>query len=112
MGLLRDWTFIEEAVRIPALREVVREALIKAVFTRDDRVLPREIIADLTRAPAATVKVKDDAEIRKLVQVFNGSESSVNLGLAAEDCAAIFDVVAGMSGARGTRKRTEQDGGA
>ncbi|MGQ0796372.1 MAG: FAD-binding oxidoreductase [Methanobacteriota archaeon] len=85
MGLLRDWTFIEEAVRIPALRDVVREALIKAVFTRDDRVLPREIIARLTRAPAATVKVKDDAEIRKLVQVFNGSESSVNLGLALED---------------------------
>jgi len=85
MGLLRDWTFIEEAVRIPALREVVREALIKAVFTRDDRVLPRGIIADLSRAPAATVKVKDDAEIRKLVQVFNGSESSVNLGLAPED---------------------------
>jgi FAD/FMN-containing dehydrogenase len=85
MGLLRDWTFIEEAVRIPALREVVRDTLIRAVFTRDDRVLPRPIVARLSRSPAVTVKVKDDAEIRKLVQVFNGSESSVNLGLSSED---------------------------
>lgn len=85
MGLLRDWTFVEEATRIPALREVVRDALIRAVFTRDDRVLPRGIIADLSRAPAVTVKVKDDGEVRKLVQVLNGSESTLNLGLGAED---------------------------
>jgi FAD/FMN-containing dehydrogenase len=85
MALLRDWTFVEEATRIPALRDVVRDALIRAVFTRDDRVLPRNIIADLSRAPAVTVKVKDDGEVRKLVQVLNGSESSLNLGLGAED---------------------------
>ena len=85
MGLLRDWAFVEAAVRIPALRDVVREALIRAMFTRDDRVLPREIVADLGRTPAVTVKVKDDAEVRKLVEVFSGGESSVNLGLAPED---------------------------
>lgn|GEM_PF-2758111 len=85
MGFLRDWTFIEEATRIPALSELVREALIRAVFVRDDRVLPRDIIADLSHAPAVTVKVKDDVEVRKLVQVLNGQESTATLGLNAED---------------------------
>ena len=85
MGLLRDWNYIEAATEIPALSEMIREALIHALFVRNDRVLPREIIADLTRAPAVTVKVKDDTDIRKLVQVLNGEESTLSLGLPAED---------------------------
>ncbi len=85
MGLLRDWNYIEAATEIPALSEMIREALIHALFVRNDRVLPREIIADLTRTPAITVKVKDDTDVRKLVQVLNGSESTVSLGLPAED---------------------------
>ncbi len=85
MGLLRDWNYIEAATEIPALSEMIREALIHALFVRNDRVLPREIIADLTRTPAVTVKVKDDTDIRKLVQVLNGEESTLSLGLPAED---------------------------
>lgn len=85
MGLLRDWNYIEAATEIPALSEMIREALIHALFVRNDRVLPREIIADLTRTPVVTVKVKDDADLRKLVQVLNGSESTLSLGLDAED---------------------------
>ena len=85
MGLLRDWNYIEAATEIPALSEMIREALIHALFVRNDRMLPREIIADLTRTPAVTVKVKDDADLRKLVQVLNGSESTLSLGLGAED---------------------------
>ncbi len=85
MGLFRDWNYIEAATEIPALSEMIREALIHALFVRNDRVLPREIIADLTRTPAVTVKVKDDADLRKLVQVLNGSESTLSLGLDAED---------------------------
>ncbi|OGS49214.1 MAG: hypothetical protein A3K68_05820 [Euryarchaeota archaeon RBG_16_68_13] len=85
MGLLRDWAFIEDMTRIPALSELVREALIKALFTRDDRVLPPAIVGTLSKTPAVTVKVKDDAEVRKLVQVLNGEESTVSLGLSAED---------------------------
>ncbi len=85
MGLLRDWNYIEAATEIPALSEMIREALIHALFVRNDRVLPREIIADLTRTPAVTVKVKDDADLRKLVQVLNGAESTLSLGLDAED---------------------------
>ncbi len=85
MGLLRDWNYIEAATEIPALSEMIREALIHALFVRNDRVLPREIIADLTRTPAVTVKVKDDADLRKLIQVLNGSESTLNLGLDAAD---------------------------
>ncbi len=85
MGFLRDWTFIEDATRIPALSEMIREALIRAIFVRDDRVLTREIVGDLTRTPAVTIKVKDDGEIRKVVQVVNGEEGTMTLGLSAED---------------------------
>ena len=85
MGLLRDWHYVERAVEIPALSEMIREALIRALFVRDDRVLPADIVADLNRGPAVTVRVKDDAEVRKLVRVLNGQESTVSLGLSAED---------------------------
>src|SRR5881398_1645554 len=85
VGLLRDWNYIERAVQIPALSEVIREALIRALFVRDDRVLPKDLIADLNRVPPVTVKVKEDAEVRKLVRVLNGQESTVSLGLSAED---------------------------
>ena len=85
MGLLRDWTYIEKATQIPALSEMIREALIRDLFTRNDRVLPREIIRDLARAPAVTVRVKDDGEVRKLLQVLNGEESTLSLGLSGED---------------------------
>src|SRR6267378_4020230 len=85
MGLLRDWHYVERAVQIPALAELIREALIRALFVRDDRVLPPDLIADLNRVPPVTVKVKEDAEVRKLVRVLNGQESTVSLGLSAED---------------------------
>lgn len=85
MGLLRDWHYIEKAVEVPALAEMIREALIRALFVRDDRVLPRNLIADLNRVPPVTVKVRDDGEVRKLVRVLNGQESTVSLGLSAED---------------------------
>ncbi|TLZ44260.1 MAG: FAD-binding oxidoreductase [Methanobacteriota archaeon] len=85
MGLLRDWNYVERAVQIPALSEVIREALIRALFVRDDRVLPADLIGDLNRVPRVTVKVKDDGEVRKLVRVLNGEESTVSLGLNAED---------------------------
>jgi len=85
VGLLRDWNYIERAVQIPALSEVIREALIRALFVRDDRVLPKDLIADLNRVPPVTVKVKDDGEVRKLVRVLNGEESTLSLGLSAED---------------------------
>jgi len=58
VGLLKDWDYVEQAVRIPALAEVIREALIRALFVRDDRVLPASIIGDLNRLPPVTVKVK------------------------------------------------------
>ena len=85
MGLLRDWTFVEEATRIPALSELVREALIRAMFVRDDRALPAGIVGALSQSPSVTVKVKDDVEVRKLVRVLNGEESTMSLGLSAED---------------------------
>ena len=85
MGLLRDWNYIEKAVEIPALSELIRDALIRALFVRDDRVLPANLVADLSRLPSVTVKVKDDGEVRKLVRVLNGQESTLTLGLSAED---------------------------
>lgn len=85
MGLLRDWHYIEKAVEIPALSEMIRDALIRALFVRDDRVLPANLVADLSHTPTVTVKVKDDGEVRKLVRVLNGQESTLTLGLSAED---------------------------
>jgi FAD/FMN-containing dehydrogenase len=85
VGLLRDWHYVERAVEIRALSELIREALIRALFVRDDRVLPPELIGDLNRVPRVTVKVKDDGEVRKLIRVLNGEESTVSLGLSAED---------------------------
>src|SRR5438094_9924543 len=85
VGLLKDWDYVEQAVRIPALAEVIREALIRALFVRDDRVLPASIIGDLNRLPPVTVKVKEDGEVGKLIRVLNGEESTVSLGLNAED---------------------------
>src|SRR5438094_310356 len=85
VGLLKDWNYVEQAVRIPALAELIREALIRALFVRDDRVLPASIIGDLNRLPPVTVKVKEDGEVRKLIRVLNGEESTVSLGLNAED---------------------------
>ena len=85
MGLLRDWNYIERATEIPALSEMIRESLIRALFTRNDRVLTPGIIRDLTRTAAVTIKVKDDGEVRKLLLVLNGEETTVSLGLNAED---------------------------
>ena len=85
MGLLRDWHYVEKATQVPALAEMIRETLIRALFVRDDRVLPAGLVADLNRLPTVTVKVKDDGEVRKLVRVLNGQESTVSLGLSADD---------------------------
>lgn len=85
MGLLRDWHYVEKATEVPALAELIRETLIRALFVRDDRVLPAGLVADLNRLPSVTVKVKDDGEVRKLVRVLNGQESTVTLGLSADD---------------------------
>ncbi|MGI0149859.1 MAG: hypothetical protein ACREDF_10060, partial [Thermoplasmata archaeon] len=85
MGLLRDWNYVERATKVPALAEMIREALIRALFVRDDRVLPAGLVADLNRVPVVTVKVKDDGEVRKLIRVLNGQESTVSLGLSADD---------------------------
>ena len=85
MGLLVDAAFVDSASTAPALQEMLRPALIEALFTRNDRLLPPEIVAVLGRAPAVTVKVKSDVEVRKLLQVANGHESTVSLGLPAED---------------------------
>ncbi len=85
MGLLVDRAFIDAATSVPALREMIREALIEALFTRNDRVLPSKIVAVLGRKPSVTLKPKTDAEVQNIVRVANGQESTVSLGLSAED---------------------------
>ncbi len=85
MGLLVDRAFVDAATSVPGLREMIRDALIEALFTRNDRVLPPGIVAVLGRAPAVTMKPKSDLELQKLVRVANGQESTVSLGLGAED---------------------------
>src|SRR5207244_12865821 len=85
MGLLRDWHYVEKAVQSPALAELSREALIHALFVRDDRVLPRDLIADLNLVPPATAKGREDAELRQLVPVLNGQQRPVSLRLSGAD---------------------------
>jgi FAD/FMN-containing dehydrogenase len=85
MGLLVDRAFVDAATSVPALREMIRDALIEALFTRNDRVLPSKIVAVLGRRPSVTLKPKTDAEVQKIVRVANGQESTVSLGLPAED---------------------------
>ncbi len=85
MGLLVDRAFIDSVTATPAMREMIREALIEALFTRNDRVLPKDIVAVLSREPSVTVKVKSDNEVQKLIRVANGQESTLTLGLPAED---------------------------
>lgn len=85
MGLLKDFAFVESAAAAPALAEMIREDLIRALFVRDDRVLPKTVVAPLSKGPSVTVKVKDDDDVRRLVRVANGQESTTTLGLGAED---------------------------
>jgi FAD/FMN-containing dehydrogenase len=85
MGLLVDRAFIDAVTAAPALREMIRDSLIEALFTRNDRLLPKDIVAVLSREPSVTVKVKSDNEVQKLIRVANGQESTVTLGLPAED---------------------------
>jgi len=85
MGLLKDYAFVESAAAAPALAEVIREDLIRALFVRDDRMLPRDVVAPLAKGPAITVKVKTEDDVRRLVRVANGQESTTTLGLGAAD---------------------------
>ncbi len=85
MGLLKDFAFVESAAAAPALAEVIREDLIRALFVRDDRLLPADVVAPLAKGPAITVKVKNEEDVRRLVRVANGHGSTTSLGLGAED---------------------------
>jgi len=85
MGLLVDTAFLDAASTAPALQDMLRPALVEALFTRNDRALPPELVAVLGRQPSVTVKAKSDVDVAKLVQVANGQESTVSLGLSAED---------------------------
>lgn len=85
MGLVRDLKLVEDATEIPALREVVREALIRAMFVRDERALPKDVVRVLRRKADVVVRVKDDLEVREVVRVANGETSTVNLGRPADE---------------------------
>ena len=85
MGLLRDLRLVDEATAIPALREVVREALIRAMFVRDERALPKEVVRVLRRKADVVVRAKDEVEVREAVRVSNGETSTVDLGRPADE---------------------------
>ncbi|TLZ50851.1 MAG: FAD-binding oxidoreductase [Methanobacteriota archaeon] len=85
MGLVRDLQLVQDATAIPALREVVREALIRAMFVRDERALPKDVVRVLTRKADVTVRVKDEIEVREAVRVANGETSTVDLGRPADE---------------------------
>ena len=85
MAFLRDLRLIQEATEIPALREVVREALVRALFVRDERALPKDVVRVLTRGPDAVLAVREEIEVREAVRIANGEETTVNLGRPADE---------------------------
>lgn len=85
MSLLRDLKLLQDATAIPALREVVRETLIRAMFVRDERTLPKDLVRILTRKADVIVRPKDEYEVREVVRVANGEQSTVNLGRPADE---------------------------
>ena len=85
MALLRDLKLVREATAIPALREVVREALIRAMFVRDERALPKDVVRVLRRKADVVVRVKDEIEVREAIRVANGEQSTVSLGRPADE---------------------------
>ncbi|HEV8595560.1 MAG TPA: hypothetical protein VGR51_08540 [Thermoplasmata archaeon] len=85
MGLVRDLSLVNDATAIPALREVVREALIRAMFVRDERALPKDVVRVLRRKADVVVKIKDEIEAREVVRVANGETSTVAMGRPADE---------------------------
>jgi hypothetical protein len=85
MSLFRDLRLLREATAIPALKEVVREALIRAMFVHDERALPRDLVAVLRNKADILVRVKDEVEVRQAVWVANGEESTVGMGRPADE---------------------------
>lgn len=85
MALLRDLKLLRDATAIPALREMVRENLIRTMFVRDERALPKGLVAVLRNKADLVVRVKDELEVRQAVRVANGEESTVSLGRPADE---------------------------
>ena len=85
MGLLVDRALVDAAASVPALRDLPRSALVEALFTRDERVLPPQIAVILGRTATVTLKPKADDEVQNLVQAANGLVSLASVGLPPED---------------------------
>lgn len=85
MGLVRDLRLVKDATAIPALREVVRERLIRALFVRDERALPKDVVRILRQKADVVVRAKDEIEVREVVRLANGEQTTVSLGRPADE---------------------------
>ncbi len=85
MALVRDLAFVRDVTAIPALRESVREAVIRAMFTRDERALPKGVVRVLRRKADVVVKARDELEVREAVRFANGETTTVDLGRPADE---------------------------
>ena len=85
MGLVRDLALVDEATAIPALREAVRENVIRAMFVRDERALPKDVVRVLTRRADVVLRPKEEIEVREAIRVANGETSTVDLGRPADE---------------------------
>ena len=85
MALVRDLKLVQDATAIPALREVVREQLIRALFVRDERALPKDVVRILRQKADVVVRAKDEIEVREVVRLVNGEQTTVNLGRPADE---------------------------
>ena len=80
MALLRDMRFLRDVTALPAMGDVLRDQVIRGVFLREERGLPRDVVRVLSNAPHLTVKVDTEAEIRKILRMIGGEEGTQAFG--------------------------------
>jgi len=83
MALLRDQQFIKDVTALPTLAETLRDAVIKGVFLREERGLPKDVVRVLTRRPHLTARVENELEVRKVVRILSGEEGTQAFGALA-----------------------------
>jgi FAD/FMN-containing dehydrogenase len=80
MTLLRDARFVRDVAELPAMGDTLRDTVVRGLFLRDERALPKEVVRVLANAPAVTVKVENEDEVRKLMRMVNGEEGTQAFG--------------------------------
>jgi len=80
MAFLRDMRFMREVTALPAMADTLRESVVRGVFLREERAIPKDVVRVLTAAPHLTATVDNELEIRKIIRILNGEEGTQAFG--------------------------------